>query len=493
MKKSILAFVLVCFLAPASLFAQEPKTVITKSEDNKTYTVVEELETDEGTIVTTTVYQKDSIITNGFWKNWTLSGALGTQLYYGDNDWKVASWKEMLTFPALDFQLTKWVSPNFGLGIGLNGLKFKGLYQGRTVETTNPHFITGTDYTLGDEEYDYQHLKYQNGYYGNAFVLAHADLGNILFGYKQDRLFDIDAYAGGGLIIGGGANDGYLSHGATFNLGLNNTLNITEKLRILLNVRGALVSDEFDGESYVDEGDLTHIKANHQYDGNFGITLGLQISLTKGPQWNYVSRVSQVKGSENVLAMKDAIAAAQQAAIADMAAKAAENDAVASEIANKLAQTQDAYKQLQAEEKAIEQQLADAQAANAQIQKEYVELSNTQYITEIPDLWIYVNFALDKWEITKREMVNLQSFAQIINNSPNTKFLVCGYADKQTASAEHNLMLSEKRVDAVYNMLVNDFGVDPEKLVVDFKGGVDTMFYNEPELSRCVVINTIKK
>ena len=53
-------------------------------------------------------------------------------------------------------------------------------------------------------------------------------------------------------------------------------------------------------------------------------------------------------------------------------------------------------------------------------------------------------------------------------------------------------MLSEKRSEAVYNTLVNEFGVDPAQLVVDAKGGVDYMFYNEKELSRCVLITAIQ-
>ena len=73
------------------------------------------------------------------------------------------------------------------------------------------------------------------------------------------------------------------------------------------------------------------------------------------------------------------------------------------------------------------------------------------------------------------------------------RFLVCGYADMQTASPEHNLMLSQKRSRAVFDFLVDECGVDPEILVLDYKGGVDYMFYQEKELSRCVLITTIKE
>ena len=121
MKKVFLLIASAFLMVPA--FAQN----VTTSEDKTTRTIVEETITPEGKIVTTTVYQKNSVFTNGFWRNWTLSGNLGAQLFYGDNDWKVNKMTEMVTFPAVDVYLTKWASPSFGVGIGISYGKFKGL------------------------------------------------------------------------------------------------------------------------------------------------------------------------------------------------------------------------------------------------------------------------------------------------------------------------------------------------------------------------------
>ena len=88
-------------------------------------------------------------------------------------------------------------------------------------------------------------------------------------------------------------------------------------------------------------------------------------------------------------------------------------------------------------------------------------------------------------------MVNLNAVADLIKSTPDVRYLICGYADKQTATPEHNRMLSENRSKAVFDALVNVFGVNPDQLVRDFKGGVDYMFYNEKELSRCVMITAI--
>ena len=71
------------FLLIASAFLMVPafSQTVTTSEDEFTRTIVEETNTPEGRIVTTTVYEKNSVFTNGFWRNWTLSGNLGAQLF----------------------------------------------------------------------------------------------------------------------------------------------------------------------------------------------------------------------------------------------------------------------------------------------------------------------------------------------------------------------------------------------------------------------------
>jgi len=437
MKKLFVLIAAAAFIVPASVFAQEP--TVTRTEDNNTITIVEETPTANGKIVTTTTMEKNSVFTNGFWHNWQLSAGLGTQMYYGDNDWKVAKKvPEMFTFPAIDLYLTKWASPSFGVGLGVNWSKFKGLYQTTPGSGAFKHYATANFradkvvyYDNADSKYDSQHLALQDGgSYLNLFALAHADLFNIFGGYKPNRVFDIDAYAGGGVIFGF-AESGNV-HDATFNAGLMNTLRLTERLRLLLNIRGALIGDAFDGESYLEENDKAHWLANHKFDGMFGATLGLT--------WNIGKEASKWR----------------------------------------LAERSSVY---QYDKETVEK-----------IVKEVVDGGEKiVYVNENPEVWFHINFVVDRWDISKKELINIHAVADLINSTPNTKYLVCGYADKQTATPAHNLMLSENRAKAVYNALVNEFGVNPDQLVMDYKGGVDYMFYNMKELSRCTMITSIKE
>ena len=440
MKKLFVLIAAAAFIVPASVFAQEP--TVTRTEDDNTITIVEETPTANGKIVTTTTMEKNSVFTNGFWHNWQLSAGLGTQMYYGDNDWKVAKKvPEMFTFPAIDLYLTKWASPSFGVGLGANWSKFKGLYQTTPRNAADPNGARWANgnfradkvvlYDKADSKYESQHLAVQDGgSYLNLFALAHVDLFNMFGGYKPNRVFDIDAYAGGGVIFGF-AESGNV-HDASFNAGLMNTLRLTDQLRLLLNIRGALIGDAFDGEVYTEEPTKAHWLANHKFDGMFGATLGLT--------WNIGKEASKWR----------------------------------------LAERSSVY---QYDKETVEK-----------IVKEVVDGGEKiVYVNENPEVWFHINFVVDRWDISKKELINIHAVADLINSTPNTKYLVCGYADKQTATPAHNLMLSENRAKAVYNALVNEFGVNPDQLVMDYKGGVDYMFYNMKELSRCTMITSIKE
>ncbi len=435
MKKLFVLIASAAFIVPASVFAQDVK--VTRSEDENTITVVEETPTANGKVVTTTVMEKNSVFTNGFWHNWQLSAGIGTQMFYGDNDWKVAKKvPEMWVLPTVDLYLTKWISPSFGIGLGANWAPFKGLYQTKPGHSNQPREAHAnfrpdkvTYYNDADPMYNSEALALQKGSYLDVFALAHANLMNLFGGYKPDRFFQIDYYAGGGLIYGFSESGNAPS--ASFNTGFINTFRLSDQLALMLNIRGALVGDDFDGEAYLDEPTRTLWIANHKLDGIFGATLGLTYNIGKEySKWRLAERTSVYQYDKETI------------------------------------------------EKIVKE-------------TEYIE--KPMPVAEVPEVWFHINFIVDRWDISKKELININAVADLIKSTPNTKYLVCGYADKQTATPAHNLMLSENRAKAVYNTLVNEFGVNPDQLVMDYKGGVDYMFYNMKELSRCTMITSIKE
>ena len=100
-----------------------------------------------------------------------------------------------------------------------------------------------------------------------------------------------------------------------------------------------------------------------------------------------------------------------------------------------------------------------------------------------------VNFVIDKVQVVNRERVNLKVVAEMMKATPNQKYLICGYADKYTGTVARNIWLAEHRSKNVFKILTEEFGVPASQLVLDDKGGVDNMFYDDPQLSRSVIIS----
>ncbi|MBQ6658946.1 MAG: OmpA family protein, partial [Prevotella sp.] len=131
---------------------------------------------------------------------------------------------------------------------------------------------------------------------------------------------------------------------------------------------------------------------------------------------------------------------------------------------------------------------------NAQINKARKDLADAQPKTIVQKevnqqtiLDMTVNFIIDKYNITDIQKRNVEAVAKYIKDNPDINIVVTGYADVQTAYPAYNLKLSENRAKAVYNMLVNEFGVDPSRLKIDFKGDTVQPYELKNEWNRVVI------
>ena len=410
---------------------------VAASAQQYTEPVVSETSDGEGGRTVTSSTTSKNVLTNDFKYNWELIGLLGTQFFYGENE-KYMGFFERFTFPAIDVMLNKWASPSIGFAVGITGLKMKGVYQwdataGAPAQANPPHFMTDDVYKTGYSTRDSHtlDLRYQNGWYINPFIVAMFDLSNMIGGVKADRFYTAQFYAGGGVMLGLDKNQMQLSsaRGVSFNTGLLNKFRINEHFDFVINLRGALVSDDFDGESRENNEtyDAAHIKNNFPFDGMAGVTAGLCLHFG-------------VK--KDLHTWKNASSVASDHYVAPVVIKETE------------------------------------------IVHDTIQVGKPVS----PELWFHIQFKIDKTDIQPRERININSVADFIKSAPDTKFLVAGFADKQTSYPEHNMWLSEHRAKNVYNMLVNEFGVNPDQLEIDYQGGVDYMFYTNEELSRCVMI-----
>ena len=98
-----------------------------------------------------------------------------------------------------------------------------------------------------------------------------------------------------------------------------------------------------------------------------------------------------------------------------------------------------------------------------------------------------ISFYVDRYYITDAQKKNVKSVATFLQTHPDINLIVTGYADIETAYPAYNLRLSQKRAQAVYDMLVNEFHVPTNRLRIDYKGDTVQPYTSVNEWNRAVI------
>ena len=97
-------------------------------------------------------------------------------------------------------------------------------------------------------------------------------------------------------------------------------------------------------------------------------------------------------------------------------------------------------------------------------------------------------FAIGKATLDKKELTNLEFYVKhAIKADKNKIFTLIGSADKATGSKELNQRLSEQRMQYVYDLLTNKYGIPADRLKKRAEGDTKNRFA-EPELNRAVIV-----
>lgn len=91
-----------------------------------------------------------------------------------------------------------------------------------------------------------------------------------------------------------------------------------------------------------------------------------------------------------------------------------------------------------------------------------------------------VLFNIDSYKVSGVEKTKVKAIAKVMQDNPDTKFVVVGFCD-HTGSDEYNMKLSQKRAEAVKDMLVSEYGIAADRLECDWKG--KTVAYGDLKLS----------
>lgn len=115
-----------------------------------------------------------------------------------------------------------------------------------------------------------------------------------------------------------------------------------------------------------------------------------------------------------------------------------------------------------------------AALAQAESQLPCPEVQVVETVTAAPvqaaPMMSTVRFTINSAKVSPMEMVNVYNVAEYMKANPDTKVVITGYADKDTGTATYNQKLSEKRAQAVYDILVNNYGISADRLTKSAEG-----------------------
>ena len=99
-----------------------------------------------------------------------------------------------------------------------------------------------------------------------------------------------------------------------------------------------------------------------------------------------------------------------------------------------------------------------------------------------------VRFTINSAKVSQMEMVNVYNVAEYLKANPDVKIVIKGYADKNTGTSSYNQKLSEKRAQAVYDLLVNKYGISPNRLSKEAAGS-SSQPYGTNDWNRIVIFS----
>lgn len=267
-------------------------------------------------------------------------------------------------------------------------------------------------------------LEKQKFYMGNLHADVMFNMLSLIGGYNENRKWDLSPYVGVGYAWAFGSPAG---HEVSANVGILTSWHFCKALALNLDVRGMFVNDRFDGEG-----------GGRFGEGNISATLGLTYKF-KQRGWNRSKTVYRYDYGD-LEAMREKLKAMSE------------------------------------ENERMKAALAEGNRQKAQTMVKKIAAGNL------------VVFKIGKSTLSNEARANLGLLAEVIKSGDSEAvYVITGYADAGTGSKKLNERLSKERAENVYECLVKEFGVDKKQLRIDYKGGVDNMFYNDPRLSRAVI------
>jgi len=335
--------------------------------------------------------------------------------------------------------------PTFGVRLGKNFTTVFGMALDADLDFNVQKNVTGSKTFFNGLDLD---------------LLGTANLMNLFAGYKgEPRKFEIIALGGFGWAHGFGY--GYKANAFTSKVALDFALNLgaDKKWQVYAEpylryaLEGFAYPDPVLGAVNVDFGGMKYDSRRAQV----GLKIGA-IYKFGNSNGTHNFAVEQLRDQSEIDALNAKINAAQAAAAAAAADAAAKDAKIAD----------------------LQKQLNDCLNKPAPVVEE-----------KVANLQPSVVFAQGKSAVDRSQYANIEMIAKYMKNNKDAKVKISGYASPE-GKAEFNQKLSEKRAEAVKNILVKKYKISADRLATEGLGATDKLF-DEVEFNRVALFNDTTK
>ena len=344
--------------------------------------------------------ESQGLLLNGFWDNWYISLDGGISLFYSPEDGCIFDNFTQRIAPNVGLNFGKWWTPVFGTRIGLDYM--------------SANSSTGLTTAFGyQDEVSYNNLYVQKHQGLRPHIDGMVDLVNLFGGYSKTRVYSLVIYGGFGYGYGWAA-DQPISSGrwdTEIRGGLINSFHVSKAVDVNIELKVSKFDSSLSQEPTTD---FTNLMAS----ANVGIAYKFNERGWEAPVVPIVVPVIPKYS-------------------------AAEGDALVA----RLQEANNRIKELESELVATNETLA--------------QTMNAACVDEAPAFTIYFDINQSAINACNRKVV--KAMAAAIKADPNTRYVVTGYADKETGTDAFNAKLREARAKSVYNALVK-YGVNPDQL-----------------------------
>ena len=298
--------------------------------------------------------------------------------------------------------------------------------------------INAKGWTSGQTVYAKDVFDKKANIYNEKFGVSylHTDFlwnfSNAVSGYKETRTWNFVPFFGAGWARSYG--NGAYNNEFAMSIGLLNNIRLCNQLDLTLEARHMFVNQRFDGVSRGSKG-----------EGMTSVTMGLTFKLNRRnfkraaapvDVTPYLSRIKALESDNTTLAGKNKTLAFENTALRNR-------------------------------------------------KPETVTVAGESKVSATP---VALFFQIGKATLDKKELTNLDFYVKnALQADRNKTFTLYGGADKATGTAAFNQKLSEKRMQYVYDLLVNKYGISKDRLKTVAEGDRNNRF-PEPELNRTVII-----